>query len=448
MKRRTLIKSIAGAGAFASLGPRMNLFADTPSDFRFISLYMNGGWDVLQGLDARDTTMSYEGLDHGTDLLPAEFRDPISVSIAGKNVLWGAATAPLVTAPGTAAPHTDLCTLFRSVNMNTVAHAAGRAYVNTFRAPNGVVPRGSSLGTLMSTAGTLESGLVLPNVSIGMPSFNDSYAPQYTGVRTSLSTNIIDLLQASTGSRFDETSEALLAAAQDSMQSCVGNTYQGRRPADDLAESRSRVRRLLAEDFGVHFDVAADTTEGAALRARYGLSMADARNARHPSTVAAIVGQLASTGLSRAVSATLQIGMDTHNTNWATTQPQKQLQAFTALNHLLWDLRADDPMLERTVVVVHSEFARTPKINGNSGRDHWFSNAMVVFSGLLRPGVLGETTEDSLGLQRTNLVTGEASSSGEMLKPEMIAATLATAVGIDASGFRTPPLTEWIRGTV
>jgi uncharacterized protein (DUF1501 family) len=39
-------------------------------------------------------------------------------------------------------------------------------------------------------------------------------------------------------------------------------------------------------------------------------------------------------------------------------------------------------MLERTLVMVSSEFGRTPKINGNAGRDHW----PKVFSVLLAGG--------------------------------------------------------------
>lgn len=445
MKRRSLFKGLAGVGAFASVAPAMRLFAAPPADFRFVSLYMSGGWDVLQGFDARRAGYETPGLNTGTALLPAAYQNPLTVDVAGKSVLWGASTRPLTLAgTGGAASHKDFCTLFRSVNMNTVAHAAGRAYVNTFRSPIGVVPRGSSFGTMMSTVGPMDDGLVLPNVSIGMPTFNDFYPPEFTGVRTALAPNITDLLRAPSGSRLDDATEALLAAAQDEAGTCVGRAYRGRRPADDLAESRGRVRRLLDENVGALFDLRADTPEGAELRGRYGLSVADAANVRHPSVVAAIAGQLLSTGLSRSVSATLQVGMDTHGTNWAATQSQKQEEAFTALAHLLWDLRRDDPNLERTVVMIHSEFARTPKINGTSGRDHWFSNSVAVFGGVLRPGVLGATVEENLGLQKTDLVSGDPSPAGEMLKPEMIAATVATAVGIDASAFRTAPLHDWI----
>lgn len=445
IKRRTLFKGLAGAAAFGAAAPAMRLFAEPPENIRFVSFYLNGGWDILQGFDARPNGPTYEGLHQGYNLLPAEYQNPLSVELGGRTVLWGAPTASLtLPGPNGEAPHKDLMTLFRSVNMNTVAHAAGRAYVNTYRSPIGVVPRGSSFGTVMSTGGALNEGLILPNVSIGMPTFNDAYPTDYTGVGTSLASNIINLFRPAAGSRLGDETEGLLAEAQDVARSCVSRSYRGRIPADELRNSRERVRRLLEDNVGDLFDIRGEGPAAVDLRARYGLDTAQAANARHPSTVAAIVGQLLTTGLSRSVSATLQVGMDTHSTNWATTQPQRLQAAFEGLSALLWDLRQDDPMLERTVVTIHSEFGRTPKINGTSGRDHWFANAFGVFGGPLRRGVLGETVEGTLNLQRTDLTTGLPSSDGEMLKPEMIAATIAAGMGIDASPFRTEPLTEWL----
>jgi len=89
--------------------------------------------------------------------------------------------------------------------------------------------------------------------------------------------------------------------------------------------------------------------------------------------------------------AQLQTGMDTHFATWATVQPQKIEQGNQALAALLNDLREDDPMMECTTVVAYSEFARTPRINGNSGRDHWFASSILVFGGGLRRGVVGGT---------------------------------------------------------
>lgn len=444
LKRRTFLQSLVGAGAFATIAPAVRLLAEEPVERRFVSLYFNGGWDVLLGPDARRAG-TYDGLHTGYDLLDPAFRNPMVVRLGDQTALWGRAMRALTErGPGDAAPHSSLCTLFKSVNMNTVAHPAGRAYMNTFRSPSGVVPRGSSFGTVMATGGSLHDGLVLPNVSLGMPSFNEGYAPDYTGVRTSTAPAILDLLQPRES--LDDATEALLRAAQDATESCVGRAYEGRRPADDLRESRARVRRLLSENVGRLFDLRADTPEAQDLRGRYGLTTAEAADARDPRVVAAITGQLLATGLSRSVSAQIQRGMDTHNTNWQSTQGPRLRDGFEAIAHLLWDLRRDDPNLERTTVVVHSEFARTPKINGTGGRDHWFANAVLVFGGGLRRGVVGATHEQNLGLQKTNLATGAVDESGVMLQPEHIAATLALSHGLDPSIFRTAPLTEWIEG--
>ncbi|MBO6934049.1 MAG: DUF1501 domain-containing protein [Deltaproteobacteria bacterium] len=446
LRRRTFLQSLVGAGAFAAVAPAVRLLAEEPVERRFVSLYFNGGWDILLGPDARRPG-TYAGLRTGYELLDEAYRRPMEVRLGDQTALWGAAMSALTaTGPGDAAPHSSLCTLFKSVNMNTVAHPAGRAYMNTFRSPSGVVPRGSSFGTVMATGGNLHEGLVLPNVSLGMPSFNEGYAPDYTGVRTSTAPDILDLLQPRES--LDDATESLLRAAQDAAESCVGRAYEGRRPADDMRASRDRVRRLLSENVGRLFDIRADTAEARELRGRYGLSATAARNPRDPRVVAAITGQLLATGLSRSVSAQIQTGMDTHNTNWQTTQGPRLRAGFEAIAHLLWDLRRDDPNLERTTVVVHSEFARTPKINGTGGRDHWFANAVLVFGGGLRRGVVGATREDNLGLQKTNLATGAADEGGEMLKPEHIAATLALSHGLDPSIFRTDPLTEWIEGGV
>jgi uncharacterized protein (DUF1501 family) len=52
-------------------------------------------------------------------------------------------------------------------------------------------------------------------------------------------------------------------------------------------------------------------------------------------------------------------------------------QAFSTL---ISDLDAQ-ALLDETLVMVSSEFGRTPKINGNAGRDHWPKVFSVVLSG-------------------------------------------------------------------
>jgi hypothetical protein len=72
-------------------------------------------------------------------------------------------------------------------------------------------------------------------------------------------------------------------------------------------------------------------------------------------------------------------GWDFHNAIAANTRSQLPAfdQAFAAL---IRDLSARG-MLDKTLIMVSSEFGRTPKINGNAGRDHWPKVFSVVLAG-------------------------------------------------------------------
>lgn len=91
-----------------------------------------------------------------------------------------------------------------------------------------------------------------------------------------------------------------------------------------------------------------------------------------------------------------------------------------ALASLLADLK-DEGMLDKTLVVMISEFGRTPKINKDAGRDHWAS----VFSCFLAGGGV-----------RGGQVIGSSDEDGAMPKerPVQVAdlhASLCHALGID-----------------
>lgn len=432
LSRRRLLAGALGAGAVgavAGLAPVSRIFAAAPTERRTALLYFNGGWDVILGPDARDR--DYPGtLDLGRALLPAQYQTPIPVTIGGTEVLWGAAMAPLV-------PHADVLTLFRGVNMNTVSHPTGRAYVNTFIPPAGVVARGDSLGTRLAT-GVPTDDFIMPNVAIGVPSFNLSYGSDVTGVGVSRSTEIRDLLRP-LGSELPEDVLMLLREAQDATGSCVHGRVTGGSPEPLVRASRDRVRRLFEEGLEAEFDLGSQPD----VQSRYGIT--NPNDGRQPAVVAAITYKLLQTGLASTVTAQLQFGMDTHFTNWATTQPQKLEEGNRALAALLNDLRADDPNLDCTTVVAYSEFARTPKINGNSGRDHWFASSILVFGGGLRRGVVGGTVEETLGLRGVDLDTGlPVDEGGVVMLPEHIGATLAAAAGLDHSPFRVEPFRAWI----
>jgi len=85
-------------------------------------------------------------------------------------------------------------------------------------------------------------------------------------------------------------------------------------------------------------------------------------------------------------------GWDTHQDNFNTLARQLLPQLDQGLAGLL-DRLQDRGLLSTTSVLTVGEFGRTPKINGNAGRDHWAQAACALFAGAgFRPGqVIGQT---------------------------------------------------------
>lgn len=116
-------------------------------------------------------------------------------------------------------------------------------------------------------------------------------------------------------------------------------------------------------------------------------------------------------------------GWDTHDDNFRRLKdgfPGKLPgldQAFTAL---VEDLDSSG-LLKKTLVVLMSEFGRTPKINSKAGRDHWPRANSVVLCG---------------GGTRGGQVIGSTDAHGELpaerpVDPADLAATVYTQLGID-----------------
>ena len=112
-------------------------------------------------------------------------------------------------------------------------------------------------------------------------------------------------------------------------------------------------------------------------------------------------------------------GWDTHQNNFERVKDLcTTLDAAFAT--LLRDLK-ERGLLDTTLVVCQGEFGRTPKINNNTGRDHWPTSwAVALAGGGIKTGqVIGKTNEG-----------GTAVVEKPVSAPDLIA-TVAKAVGID-----------------
>ncbi len=84
-------------------------------------------------------------------------------------------------------------------------------------------------------------------------------------------------------------------------------------------------------------------------------------------------------------------GWDTHTRNFAVLKDYNLPYLDLAFSALMEDLEGRG-LLEETLVVVMSEMGRTPKVNGNAGRDHWTFCYSVLFAGA---GIRGGTAHGS-----------------------------------------------------
>jgi len=119
---------------------------------------------------------------------------------------------------------------------------------------------------------------------------------------------------------------------------------------------------------------------------------------------------------------------DTHRENTRSLRDLLVPGLDRALAALVTDLK-DRGLLDSTLVVVTSEFGRTPRINTMAGRDHWpQAFSIVMAGGGLRKGVVIGAT-DKIG----------ASVIDRPITPPDMAATILHALGIDpATVVHTP----------
>lgn len=113
-------------------------------------------------------------------------------------------------------------------------------------------------------------------------------------------------------------------------------------------------------------------------------------------------------------------GWDTHSQTFQAHKTRLLPQLDQTLSALITDL-AERGQLDNTIVYCAGEFGRTPKINKNTGRDHWArSMATVLAGGGFRKGYAHGTT-DAQGM----------APATEACTPDDIASTVFNLLGID-----------------
>jgi hypothetical protein len=101
-------------------------------------------------------------------------------------------------------------------------------------------------------------------------------------------------------------------------------------------------------------------------------------------------------------------GWDLHNDVFNTLRDQRLPVLDQGIAALTADLKQRG-LLDNTVLVWMGEFARTPRINQNVGRDHWAACwSVMIGGGGLNGGVaVGQTNKDGIGIEGKSYVPGD-----------------------------------------
>ncbi|QDU82804.1 hypothetical protein Pla110_45670 [Polystyrenella longa] len=112
-------------------------------------------------------------------------------------------------------------------------------------------------------------------------------------------------------------------------------------------------------------------------------------------------------------------GWDLHQDVFSTLRDNRMPTVDKAMSTLVKDLK-ERGMLDNTVLVWMGEFGRTPRINQNTGRDHWARSwSVVIGGGGIKGGIAVGATDDE-GIE----VIGKGYQPGD------IWATVAQAMGV------------------
>jgi hypothetical protein len=418
LSRRDWLKlSAAGVVGFSLSGWLQALADDAAKDPRrkrsCILLWMNGGPSQMDTFDLKP------GTDNG-----GPFKE-IDTSVPGIKI---SEHLPKI------ARHMDRMAIIRSMQTREADHGRATYQMRTGHVPGGPVQY-PTLGSLFSKE-LEEPGAELPSfVSIAPYRFFSpaAYGPGFLGPRyaplvvgegqqalipipgqrqqsnyeDALKVQDIDLPQGVSADRADARLKLLEEMQNDFLEKRSSISSQSHKSAYQRAVTlmHSAATRAFTLD-----------EEPKELRDRYG------RNLFGQGCL--LARRLVERGVpfvevSLATVGNLALGWDTHVNNF---DGVKQLSAVLdpAWATLMDDLK-DKGLLDSTLIVWMGEFGRTPKLNGNRGRDHWANSwSTVLAGGGIKGGqVIGKTSDDGMEVKDRPVGT------------EDFLATIALALGID-----------------
>jgi uncharacterized protein (DUF1501 family) len=404
MKRSRLTRRalLFGSGAMASalsLGWRPARAA--VAERKFLFLFASGAWDTTQVFDPH-----YDS--GGVDMDPETYAETVG----------GITYAAGLDQPSVSRffeRWSQRACVINGLDTHSVGHDSATQFLMTGTSASSYPDWGTAL------AANARNEYPLPHVVFSGPSFggNDGAAVVRAGAGT-----LLDLLDGSIVGASDlPTARPQMPADSmvDAFVMAQAARFEAGRTGNAAERAQAWSKNLLraAELEGRQFEAGLDDL---------GSSLGDQ---------CVKAAELMRLGLSRCAMIGIPGGWDSHGDN--TVQGPQFEELFAALDALMDHLTSTPgqttPLLaDEVTIVCLSEFGRTPLLNG-SGKDHWpYGSAMIVGSGVKGGQMVGRT-DDELIAEPTDLVTGQQSSSGDIIAGENLGAALLQMGGLDPAAF-------------
>jgi len=392
-----LMATVAGGGvctpAFRSLFELVQKGQANPHFFLFA--FANGGWDITQVFES-----DKEGLP--TVDVPTGQRTQFGQTV--NDTFWDdPAGRPAVTQ--FFQDFGDRSAIINGIYQRTVSHSLGRELMMTGK----LGENAADWPTQIAARRAVDK--LLPHLAMSGPSFTGSLG----GIATSGSSfnRLVSPDGYSAGETQDNVMENYLSSVLDELAVEAGEHGFADGRINELEDGYNRFEDIKAA----------------------GDSLNISGNGFTEQALSAITAF--QNGLSVTATVRLPGGYDTHGDN-DMRQGQNFQNSFMGLNTIVTELAnragttGTGSMLDQTTVCLVSEFARTPKLNGNNGKDHWPTTSCIVVGGGIDGGRVLGASDDSQNAVNVDFTTGLPDpDNGIELNTAHLGAALLALAGVD-----------------
>jgi len=391
ISRRQLLKTGVSLTAWASAGQIIGVpkaVAQTTSFAparNLIWISMNGGWDILEVTDPKQSSTS--GIDMSYSW--GEARDLASSTDGTKIGRW---------LPEIATIGQDLLVV-RGMAMGTTSHMAGSVYMDTGILSNAGRVNAASIPSIVAS----ESQATIPIIQLNGGSEPQTDRGLLKPVSVVRAGNL-DLYRSMYPNGEDALQRKM--AVLDYLRQSV-TRLEGKIGANDrltgLQTAEEKVRGQFAANVGEKLALTdADRT----------LFRTNAPQGMNNGSIDAVA--LALKMINNDICSCINLGFggfDTHQSQTPRLQPILANVDFL-ITRLVEGLRASGK-LDSTLIVMYSDFGRTPKVNNSNGRDHWPVGGAIVIGGGIEGGrSIGSTDDNLLAADYVDPGTGVETTSG------------------------------------